>query len=206
MNVLLKRIPLKAVFLAELGVALLILPLLVQGQGQAPAPAQGAAGPAAGQGRGGRGGGARGAAPAADGAGVAANRGGGRGGARGGVGTTPAPTSPVTGNAANGKTLYYQYTCYGCHGFNGETGRAFVGNWGNLQTEAGFIAFLRLRGDKASPTPATSMPNFPENTLSDKQAKDIYAYIRTFKSNSPEVKDIPTLNAIVAGASRPYKP
>ena len=55
-------------------------------------------------------------------------------------------------------------------------------------------------------TPATAMPNFPENTLSDKQAKDIYAYIRTFKSNSPEVKDIPTLNAIVNAASRPYKP
>lgn len=146
-------------------------------QGQAPNPA-----PA--QGRGGRGG----------------------GGARGGVGTTPAPTSPVTGNAVNGKKLYFDYTCYGCHGFNGETGRAFVGAWGNLQTEAGFIAFLRLRGDRASGTPATSMPNFPESTLGDKQAKDIYAYIRTFKSNSPEAKDIPTLNAIVNAASKPYKP
>ena len=50
------------------------------------------------------------------------------------------------------------------------------------------------------------MPNFPENALSDKQAKDIYAYIRTFTSHSPEVKDIPTLNAIVSAASRPYKP
>jgi mono/diheme cytochrome c family protein len=106
----------------------------------------------------------------------------------------------------NGKKLYYDYTCYGCHGYNGETGRAFVGNWGNLQTEAGFIAFLRLRGDRVSATPATSMPNFPESTLSDKQAKDIYAYIRTFKSNSPEVKNIPTLNAIVDAASKPYKP
>ena len=75
-----------------------------------------------------------------------------------------------------------------------------------LPLVAGFIAFLRLRGDRASATPATSMPNFPANTLSDAQAKDIYAYIRTFKSNSPEVKDIPTLNAIVSAASRPYKP
>lgn len=147
--------------------------------------------PAAAQGRGGRGG----------------PGGGGRGGARGGVGTNPAPTSPVTGSASNGKKLYYDYSCYACHGYTGETGaRAFVGNWGNLQTEAGFIAFLRLRGDRASGTPSTSMPNYPENTLSDKQARDIYAYIRTFKSNSPEVKDIPTLNAIVNAASRPYKP
>jgi hypothetical protein len=50
------------------------------------------------------------------------------------------------------------------------------------------------------------MPNYPETTLSDKQAKDIYAHIRTFKSNSPEIKDIPTLNTIVNAASQPYKP
>ena len=131
---------------------------------------------------------------------------GGRGG-RGSVGTVAPPTSPVTGNAVEGKKLYFNYSCYSCHGYNGETGaRAFVGNWGNLQTEAGFIAFLRLRADRAPAQPATAMPNFPEKTLSDKQAKDIYAYIRTFKSNSPEVKDIPTLNAIVNAASRPYKP
>jgi mono/diheme cytochrome c family protein len=145
-------------------------------------------------------GGARGGAPGARG-------GGGARGARGAVGTNPPPTSPVTGSAAAGKKLYFEYSCYACHGFNGETGaRPFVGNWGNLQTEAGFIAFLRLRGDRASVTPSTSMPNYPETTLSDKQAKDIYAHIRTFKSNSPEVKDIPTFTSIVNAASRPYKP
>jgi mono/diheme cytochrome c family protein len=150
----------------------------------------------------GQGDGARGGAAGARGGG-----GGGARGARGAVGTNPAPTSPVTGNAAAGKKLYFEYSCYACHGFNGETGaRPFVGNWGNLQTEAGFIAFLRLRGDRASVTPSTSMPNYPETTLSDKQAKDIYAHIRTFKSNSPEVKDIPTLNTIVNAASQPYKP
>jgi mono/diheme cytochrome c family protein len=105
-----------------------------------------------------------------------------------------------------GKKLFFNYSCYSCHGYNGEGQQPFVGKWGNLQTEAGFIAFLRLRGDRASSSPATSMPNFPEKTLSDKQAKDIYAYIRTFTSHSPEVKDIPTLNAIVNAASKPYKP
>jgi hypothetical protein len=50
------------------------------------------------------------------------------------------------------------------------------------------------------------MPNYPESALSDKQARDIYAHIRTFKSNAPELKNIPTLNAIVEAASRPYKP
>jgi len=165
-----------------------IVPSMTAG---AQAPAQGQT-PEAGQARGGRGGNA----------GAAGARGG-----RGSVGTVAPPTSPVTGNAVEGKKLYFNYSCYSCHGYNGETGaRAFVGNWGNLQTEAGFIAFLRLRADRAPEQPATAMPNFPEKTLSDKQAKDIYAYIRTFKSNSPEVKDIPTLNAIVNAASRPYKP
>jgi mono/diheme cytochrome c family protein len=130
-------------------------------------------------------------------------------GQRGAVppGNATPPTSPVTGNAAAGKQLYFGYTCYGCHGYNGETGRAFVGNWSsNLASEENFIRFLRGRANVAPATPSTSMPNFAENTMSDKQAKDIYAYIRTFKSTAPELKDIPTLNAIIKAASRPYKP
>jgi mono/diheme cytochrome c family protein len=131
-------------------------------------------------------------------------QGGGRG--RGGgppAKPVPPPTSPVTGNAARGKGLYFDYGCYACHGYNGETGaRQFVGRWGNLATEQGFIAFLRGRANVAPVTPATSMPNFAASSLPDKQAKDIYAYIRTFKSSAPELKDIPTLNAIVDAAKR----
>lgn len=119
------------------------------------------------------------------------------------IGHTPAPTSPVSGNAAAGKGLYYSYGCYACHGYNGETGaRAFVGNWGHLSTEETFITFLRGRANVAPVTPATSMPNFAASTLSDKQAKDIYAYIRTFKSTAPPLKDIPTLNAIIESAKK----
>ena len=118
-------------------------------------------------------------------------------------GHNPPPTSPVTGNAANGKALYYSYACYACHGYNGETGaRAFVGNWGNLGTEDRFITFLRGRANVAPIVPSTSMPNFGEKALSDKQAKDIYAYIRTFKSTAPDLKDIPTLNAILDSAKK----
>ena len=136
---------------------------------------------------------------------TAQNRGGGRGGAA--TGNPNPPTSPVTGNAANGKALYYSNGCYGCHGFNGETGRAFVGNWSsNLATEENFIRFLRGRANVAPAQPSTSMPNFAANTLSDKQAKDIYAYIRTFKSNAPPLQNIPALNDIIKSASRPYKP
>jgi mono/diheme cytochrome c family protein len=126
---------------------------------------------------------------------------GGRGSAA--IGHVPPPTSPVTGNAVNGKALYYSYGCYACHGYNGETGqRAFVGRWGNLSTEQTFITFLRARANAAPLTPSQSMPNFSQATLSDKQAKDIYAYIRTFKSTAPELKDIPVLNAIVNAAKQ----
>jgi mono/diheme cytochrome c family protein len=118
----------------------------------------------------------------------------------------PAPTSPVTGSAANGKSLYYSFGCYACHGFNGETGaRPFVGNWGNLATEQGFVAFLRGRANVAPIVPSTSMPNFGEGSLSDKQAKDIYAYIRSFKSSAGELKDAPTLNAILEAAKQEKK-
>jgi mono/diheme cytochrome c family protein len=135
----------------------------------------------------------------------AAQRGGARGG--GGNGNTQAPASPVTGSSVNGKALYYSYSCYACHGYNGETGRAFVGNWSsNLASEDNFIRFLRGRANVAPLTPSTSMPNFAENTMSDKQAKDIYAYIRTFKAAQPDVKNIPLLNQIVEGASKPARP
>jgi mono/diheme cytochrome c family protein len=130
-----------------------------------------------------------------------AQRGGG-----GPVPNNPPPTSPVTGNAATGKGLYFTNGCYACHGYNGETGaRPFVGRWGNLATEQGFIMFLRGRANVAPVPPSTSMPNFAEASVSDKQAKDIYAYIRTFKSSAPELKDIPTLNAIVAASKQDKK-
>jgi hypothetical protein len=50
------------------------------------------------------------------------------------------------------------------------------------------------------------MPNYPENSLGDKQATDIYAYLRSLKSGTPELKDVATLNQIIKAASRPYKP
>ena len=122
--------------------------------------------------------------------------------------STKAPTSPVTGNAVTGKKLYYDYACYSCHGFNGETGaRQFVPNWpANLATESSFIAFLRGRANLAPAQPSTGMPNYAKETLGDAQAKDIYAYIRTFKSNAPPADKIPALNEILASAQKPYKP
>jgi mono/diheme cytochrome c family protein len=143
--------------------------------------------------------------PAATTLGAAAGRGGGRGAAA--PANVPAPTSPVTGNAVSGKGLYFAFGCYACHGYNGETGaRPFVGRWGNLATEQTFLTFLRGRVNVAPETPSTSMPNFSEASVSDKQAKDLYAYIRSFKSSAPpDVKDAPALNAIVEAAKQDKK-
>lgn len=129
-----------------------------------------------------------------------------RGGGGGPLPNNPPPTSPVTGNAANGKTLYYSFGCYACHSYNGETGaRPFVGRWGNLKDEDTFIHFLRGRANVAPVPPSTNMPNFSDKSLPDKQAKDIYAYIRTFKSEAPPAKDIPVLNNLVEAAKQDKK-
>ena len=117
-------------------------------------------------------------------------------------------TSPVTGNAVSGKKLYYDHACYSCHGFNGETGaRPFVPNWpANLATERSFTAFLRGRANVAPVQPSTSMPNYPAESVSDMQARDIYAFIRTFKSTSPTIDKIPVMSQILTAAKKPYKP
>ena len=80
-----------------------------------------------------------------------------------------------------------------------------VGHWGHLATEQTFVTFLRGRANVTPLVPSTSMPNFGEESLPDKKAKDIYAYIRTFKSSAPDLKDIPTLNAIVDSAKQDKK-
>jgi mono/diheme cytochrome c family protein len=115
-------------------------------------------------------------------------------------------TSPVTGSAVKGKQLYYDHACYSCHGFNGETGaRPFVPDWpANLATERSFIAFLRGRANLAPVQPSTAMPNYPAESLSDAQAKDIYAFVRSFTSQPPPVEKIPVMRQILEAAQKPY--
>ena len=116
-------------------------------------------------------------------------------------------TSPVTGSAVTGKKLYYDHACYSCHGFNGETGaRPFVPNWpANLAAGRSLIAFLRGPAIVAQLQPSTSMPNYPVESLSDAQARDVYAYIRSFKSAPPPIENIPVMSQILAAAKKPYK-
>ena len=124
-----------------------------------------------------------------------------------GPANTQLPYGEITGDAEAGKQLYYDHACYACHGYTGETGHQMklVGS-GFLLYEQTFIIYLRLRAEQNPILPSETMPNYPENSLSDEAAKDLYAYIRTFKDNAPPLEDIPTLNAIIESSSRPYSP
>lgn len=115
--------------------------------------------------------------------------------------------SAPAGDAARGKQLYYDHGCYGCHGFNGETGvRDLVAtNSPIIADVVTFTTFLRLRADAAPLLPSTRMPNYPESALSDAEARDIYTYVATFELDAPDVEDIPTFEAILESASRPYE-
>ena len=64
-----------------------------------------------------------------------------------------------------------------------------------------FVAYLRLRGDTVPVFPSTAMPSYSEATLSDADARDIFAYIGTFELDAPEVRDIPALRAIIESVS-----
>jgi mono/diheme cytochrome c family protein len=63
------------------------------------------------------------------------------------------------------------------------------------------MIFLRARAELAPLFPTTRMPNYPESTLSDAQARDLFAYIRTFELDAPEVDDIPALRSVLDSAA-----
>lgn len=109
------------------------------------------------------------------------------------------------GNAERGKQLYYEHACYGCHGYNGETGaRDLVGTGSPLvENLDAFLTYLRARGEFAPLFPTTRMPSYSEDTLSDADARDIFAYIQTFELDAPDVDDIPAFQAILESAGSP---
>jgi mono/diheme cytochrome c family protein len=120
--------------------------------------------------------------------------------------TPAAGKTPRPADTARGKRLYYRQGCYGCHGFNGETGaRRLVGSpiLGNPVT---FVAYLRLRADQQPLVPSTRMPSFPASSLSDADALDIYAYVRSFVLHAPDPKGIRAFQRILESAQGTYKP
>ena len=94
----------------------------------------------------------------------------------------------AAGDAANGKLVYMKLRCFTCHGRAGQGG-AF--NYPapalaslELPVEA-FQAFLR--------EPPNDMPAFSSAVLSDQEAADVWAFLRSLPGRKP-VKDFPLLN------------
>ena len=110
-------------------------------------------------------------------------------------------THAHAGDADAGATVYYEHGCYSCHGYNG-TGRTPLANnvSGIMVDEGVFIRFLRQRADRNPILPNNSMPNFGVEALSDEQAKDVYAYIKTLVDDPPEIEEIPTFVKILDAA------
>lgn len=78
-----------------------------------------------------------------------------------------------SGNPEAGKKWYAMNNCSSCHGPNGNDGRAksIVG------LDMGFGSFIR----KLRKTDAPIMPPFPESKISEQDAADIYAYLKSLK-------------------------
>jgi mono/diheme cytochrome c family protein len=92
------------------------------------------------------------------------------------------PLFAQSGDAKHGKELYLKYSCYSCHSFDGHggAGARLVPMKLNAAT---FTAYIRN---------PRQMPPYTEKTLPDKDAADIWAYVKTLPE-SPNAKDIPLL-------------
>lgn len=101
-----------------------------------------------------------------------------------------------------GEQLYKEYLCYSCHGYNGTSPIRPLANElsGIMTNEALFLTFLRLRTDFNPASASRNMPNYSEASLSDDQARDIYAYVKTFIDEPPEVADDPLMQQILDAA------
>ena len=96
----------------------------------------------------------------------------------------------LEGDAANGAQLFTDYTCYGCHGYTGETGRGPRLNPPRLR-QAQFIGYLR------NPPNPRQMPPYRQADVSDQKLADIYAFLESLPSASPDAEDIPVLRDIL---------
>jgi mono/diheme cytochrome c family protein len=94
----------------------------------------------------------------------------------------------AAGDAAKGKQVYTKLRCFTCHGRAGQGGAynypapALAAL--ELPVEA-FQAFLR--------EPPNDMPAFAPSVMSDQDAADMWAFLRTLPGRKP-VKDFPLLN------------
>ena len=98
------------------------------------------------------------------------------------AGEAQAPAAPK-GDVASGKTLYTSMGCWQCHGTVGQGARTGP----TLISPLPYAAYIvQLRA------PSREMPPYEPKLLSDQQAADIYAYMKTF----PEPPDHKTIKLL----------
>ena len=93
-----------------------------------------------------------------------------------------------SGDPVNGKRVYLADGCFECHGRAGQGGAYTYATPALAQIELpveAFIAFLREAPN--------DMPSFSADVLSDKDAADVHAFLRSLAGRKP-VKDFPLLN------------
>ena len=98
-----------------------------------------------------------------------------------------------SGNAAKGKQLFIDYSCYACHGFSGQNGSG-ARLVPMKMAQVAFTAYVRNPRTK-------QMPTFSAKELSDQQLSDIWAYVKTLP-DSPSADSIKLLKEIQAEASK----
>ncbi len=95
-----------------------------------------------------------------------------------------APAAPA-GNAENGKTLFAKIGCYKCHGREGQGSTATGPRLNqNPITYTRFLSYIRK--------PSGEMPPYTAKVVSEQQAADIYAFLRSLPKPTA-IESIPLL-------------
>jgi cytochrome c len=91
------------------------------------------------------------------------------------------------GNVANGQRLFVRDACYFCHGYAGQGGRDGARIAATAMSAQALVRYLRR--------PFGAMPAFTEKVVSDQEAIDLYAYLKSLPPARP-AKDIPLLDQL----------
>jgi mono/diheme cytochrome c family protein len=93
-----------------------------------------------------------------------------------------------SGDVAIGKRIYLADGCFACHGRAGQGGAMNYPAPAIAQVEMPLESFLAYLRDAPN-----DMPAYSTSVLSDKEATDIYAFLRSLPGRKP-IKDFPLLN------------
>jgi len=100
------------------------------------------------------------------------------------AGAALARAQNTAGDPENGKRLFLADGCWQCHNYNGSGGRQGARLSQTKLTAQAFVNYIRK---------PRAMPAYSTKVLSDKEAADIFAYIKTFPE-PPPLSSIAILN------------